>query len=119
MNSRSRRQRPIERIPATLSCCPKTLFDLWHEYQFGLSDCKSAKEISLFKRGRVKSKYCRRQVFQDVIVNLVNAGHTSKFAIYKVYACHGRSTCVTKILLQIVKDRKSGGHPNLQVRSFF
>ena len=65
----------------------------------------------------MKSKYCRRKVFWEVIVKLVNVGYTSEVAIDKVYACYGRSTSVTKILLQIVKDRKRGGHLNLQVGS--
>ena len=35
----------IERMPARLSRCPQILFDLWHEYQFGLSGCKPAKNL--------------------------------------------------------------------------
>ena len=105
----------IERMPARLSRCPKTLFDLWHEYQFGLSGCKPAKEFTLIERGKAKSVFCRRKVFWDVVVKLVNAGHTSEVAIDKVYACYGRNTSVTKILLKMVQDRKTGGHPNLRV----
>merc|ERR1712150_375032 len=105
----------IERMPARLSRCPKTLFDLWHEYQFGLSGCKPAKEFTLIERGKAKSVYCRRKVFWDVVVKLVNAGHTSEVVIDKVYACYGRNTSVTKILLKMVQDRKTGGHPNLRV----
>ena len=105
----------MERMPARLSRCPKTLFDLWHEFQFGLSGCKPAKEFSLAERGKSKSVYCRRKVFWDVIVKLVNAGHTSEVAIDKVYACYGRNTSVTKILLKMVQDRRTGGHPNLKV----
>ena len=105
----------IGRMQARLSRCPKTLFDLWHEYQFGLSGCKPAKEFTLIERGKAKSVFCRRKVFWDVVVKLVNAGHTSEVAIDKVYACYGRNTSVTKILLKMVQDRKTGGHPNLRV----
>ena len=80
----------VQRIKAKLYCSPKTLFDLWHEYQFGLNGCKPAKEFTLEERGKVKSVYCRRKVFWDVITLLVNAGHTSEVAIDKVYACYGR-----------------------------
>ena len=34
---------------------PKTLFDLWHEYQFGLNGCKPAKDFTLEERGKVKN----------------------------------------------------------------
>ncbi len=103
----------IERMPARLSRCPKTLFDLWHEYQFGLSGCKPAKEFTLIERGKAKSVFCCWKVFWGVVVKLVNAGHTSKVGINKVYACYRRNTSVTKILLKMVQDRKTGGHPNL------
>ena len=115
VDSGEEEEETIERMPAKLSQCPKTLFDLWQEYQFGLSGCKPAKEFNLLERGKTKSVFCRRKVFWDVIVKLVNAGHTSEVAIDKVYGCYGRTTSVTKILLKMVQDRKTGGHPNLRV----
>ena len=96
----------VRRMPAKLSRSPKTLFDLWHEYQFGLNGCKPAKDFTLEERGKVKSVYCRRKVFWDVVASLVNAGHTSEVAIDKVYACYGRVKSVTTILLNTVQDRR-------------
>ena len=58
----------------------------------GLNGCKPAKEFTLEERGKVKSVYCRRKVFWDVITLLVNAGHTSEVAIDKVYANYGRGS---------------------------
>ena len=71
--------------------------------------------VLLREREKSKSVYCRQKVFWDVIVKLVNAGYTSEVAIDKVYACYGRNTSVTKILLKMVQDRRTGGHPNLKV----
>ena len=105
----------IERMPTRLSRCPKTLFDLWHEYQFGLSGYKPAKELNVIERGKTKIMYCCMKVFWNVVVKLVNTGHTSKVAIDKVYACYRRNTSGTKILLKIIQDRKTGGHPNVHV----
>ena len=105
----------VQRMKAKLYRSPKTLFDLWHEYQFGLNGCKPAKDFTLEERGKVKSVYCRRKVFWDVVASLVNAGHTSEVAIDKVYACYSRGKSVTTILLNMVQDRKNGGHPNLRV----
>ncbi len=100
-------------MKAKLYRSPKTLFELWHEYQFGLNGCKSAKDFTLEEQGKVKSVYCRMKVFWDVVASLVNAGRTSEVAIDKVNACYGRGTSVTNILLNMVRDRKTGGHPNL------
>ena len=49
------------------------------------------------------------------ITSLVNVGHTSEVAIDKIYACYCRGKSKTTISLNMVQDRKSGGHPNLQV----
>ena len=100
---------------AKLYRSPKSLFDLWHEYQFGLNGEKPAKEFNSQERGKNKSMYCRRKVFWDVIRNLVNAGFTSDAAIDKVYQVYGRATSVTTILVMMVRDRKTGGNPNLRV----
>ena len=94
---------------------PKTLFDLWKEYQFGLNGEKPAKEFTLEERGKNKSMYCRRKVFWDVIRSMVRAGHTSHAAIDKVYLVYGRGTSVMKILLKMIRDRKEGGHSSLTV----
>ena len=94
---------------------PKTLFDEWKEYQFGLNGEKPAKEFTVEERGKNKSMYCRRKVLWDVIRSMVRAGHTSHAAIDKVYLVYGRGTSVTKILLMMVRDRKEGGHPSLIV----
>ena len=96
----------IERIPAWLSRCPKTLFDMWHAYQFGLSGWKPTKMLNLIEKGRTKSVYYCWKVFWDVVVNFVNAGHTSEVAINRVHTYYGRNTSLTQVLLKMVQDRK-------------
>ena len=93
----------------------KNLYDLWQEYEFGISGNKPAKDFTRLERGKQKFAYCRRKVFWEVLVKLVNAGHISDTAIDLVYQCYGRSLGVTAILRKMVTDRKSGGHPNLRV----
>ena len=105
----------INRIAAELYPRPQNLYDLWQEYEFGLSGKKAAKDFTRAERGKVKFAYCRRKVFWDVIVKLVNAGHTSDSAVDEVYNCYGRSLPVSTILRKMVHDRKTGGHPNLQI----
>ena len=110
-----RASRVAPRPLATLYRSPKSLYDLWQEYQFGLDGQKPAKEFNSRERGKNKSMYCRRKVFWDVVKNLINAGYTSDTAIDKVYQVYGRSTSVTSILVMMVRDRKDGGNPNLRV----
>ena len=56
---------------ATLSNCPRSLFDLWQEYKFGLQGWKAAKRFKSRERGRVKYKYHRRKVVWDTILRLL------------------------------------------------
>jgi len=84
---------------------PKTLFDLWQEFQFGLNGEKPKKD----------SMYYKREFFWNVIRSLVWTGHTSQAVIDKVYLVYGRGTSVMKILLKMIRDRKEGGNPSLTV----
>ncbi|OWZ03196.1 hypothetical protein PHMEG_00025112 [Phytophthora megakarya] len=99
-----------------LSKRPKDLFELWHEYQFGLAGLKAAKEFSRSERGANKFAYSRRKPFWDVIASLVRSGYTSDTAIDKVYAVYGRNLSVSSILKSLREDRKRGGHPSLRVQ---
>ncbi|OWZ22772.1 hypothetical protein PHMEG_0002469, partial [Phytophthora megakarya] len=98
----------------TLSKRPKDLYELWHEFEFGLNGAKAAKLFTAAERGGNKFAYSRRKTFWDVVVYLVRAGFTSDVAIDKVYAAYGRQHSVTSILLQMRSDRRTGGHPELR-----
>lgn len=100
--------------PPTLSKRPKDLYELWHEFEFGLSGSKAAKYFTSAERGANKFAYSRRKAFWDVVTYLVRAGFTSDVAIDKVYAAYGRQRSVTSILMQMRHDRKHGGHPDLR-----
>ncbi len=86
---------------------PQNLYDLWQEYKFGLSGKKPAKDFTRAERGKVKFAYCRRKVFWDVIVKLVNIGHTCDSAVDEVYNCYDRSLPVSPILHKMVHDKKN------------
>ena len=64
-------EQAIDRMPAKLYKSPKSLHDLWHEFQFGLNGSKPAREFTLQERGKNKSLYCQRKVFWDTISLLV------------------------------------------------
>ena len=92
----------------------KNLYDLWHEYEFGLSGNKPAKYFTSQERGKCRFMYCRRKVFWDVVKRFILTGHTSDTAIDKVYSVYGRNLAVSYVLKKLAFDRKNGGHPELQ-----
>ena len=83
----------------------KNLYDLWHEYKFGLAGNKAAKHFTSRERGKCRFMYSRRKVFWDMIQKMINAGHTSDSAVDKVYLVYGRSLAFTYILKKVVADR--------------
>ena len=48
---------------AKLSNCPRSLHELWKEYEFGSGGFKAAKDFTERERGADKSKYYSRNVF--------------------------------------------------------
>jgi hypothetical protein len=107
---------PAGTVPyeCTLTKCPRTLFVLWNEWEFGIGGRKPAKLFNSTERGRVKFGYSLRKPFWLLVSNMVRAGYTSGTAIDKIYSVYsGMNT--TKILQQIRKDAKTGGNPQLRV----
>jgi hypothetical protein len=100
---------------AVLSKTPRTLFDLWIEYQHGIGGNKPAKDFTYTERGKCKFKYCRRKVVWDCISKHVNAGYLAATAIDRIYQCYGRNQTVSSIIVAMVRDKKNGGHPNLRI----
>ncbi|EGZ28679.1 hypothetical protein PHYSODRAFT_309455 [Phytophthora sojae] len=101
---------------ASLAVLPKQhkdLYEIWHDFAFGLGGSKAAKHFTSVERGPNKFVFSRRKAFWDVATYLVRAGFTSDVAIDKVYAAYGRQRSVTGILLQMRYGRKHSGHPEL------
>jgi hypothetical protein len=100
---------------SSLSPIPRNLHVLWTEYITGIGGRKPAMEFSLHERGRVKHKYCRRNVIWTIVDNLVRSGLTCEVAIDRIYGIYGSQTCVTKIINRIRKDIEKGTlNPNLR-----
>jgi hypothetical protein len=100
---------------SSLSPIPRNLHILWTEYITGIGGRKPAMEFSQYERGRVKHKYCRRNVVWTMVDNLVRSGLTCEVAIDRIYGIYGSQTCVTKIINAIKKDIEKGTlNPNLR-----
>jgi hypothetical protein len=97
-----------------LSKCPRDLYALWHEYEFGCEGRKPAKCFTALERGANKFAYSRRKIFWDMVSTMVRSGHTSDAAIDKIYAVYGKRLSVSSVLLRMRADRKTGGNAALQ-----
>jgi hypothetical protein len=59
---------------ATLSPTPRTLHELWQEYEFGIGGRKAAKDFTAQDCGQVKHRYTRRKVVWDNIAGKIIRG---------------------------------------------
>jgi hypothetical protein len=100
---------------ARLSKCPRSLHELWKEYQVGTGGYKAAKDFTAQERGADKSKYYRRNVFWTKVHELILAGYSSDQACDLIYRCYGRGCSVTNIINKMIADKKEGGHRGLRV----
>ena len=107
MNGSKPAQAPVVR----LSKCPRNLYILWQEYEFGFEGRKPAREFTSEERGANKFAYSRRKVFWELVDKLTRRGYTSDVAIDKIYTVYGRSLPVSTILLKLRQDRRRGGNP--------
>ncbi|KAG9407882.1 hypothetical protein AC1031_021123 [Aphanomyces cochlioides] len=84
---------------------PRDLYELWHEYEFGIGGNKPAKDFTAKERGETKWTYCTRLVFWNLIKAMVNRNHTNDTAIDAVYIAYGPSSSVTQVLRQLRRDK--------------
>ncbi len=97
--------------PADLSSTPRTLYELWEEYQNGTGGRKAARLFTPQERGRVKHKYCRRKVVWDVIAARVRVGDSAQVACDRIYNAYGHATPVTTIINRMKNDRQQNTLP--------
>ena len=99
---------------ASLSKCPRTLYALWNEYEFGLNGQKAAKNFTSRERGKSRFTYSRRKVFWDKVIELVRAGHTSFTAIDLISNVY-RNRSVTQTINLMMRDKRNGWPSDLQI----
>jgi hypothetical protein len=97
----------------TLSPLPRTLYDLWVEYQTGIGGRKPACEFTAQERGADKYRFYRRKHVWDIVINLVNAGVQARVAVDRIYSHYGANKSVTKIISDIMRDKRNGGLPQV------
>ena len=102
-------------VEAKLTKCPKTLHDLWKEFEFGFSGLKPAKDWTAAERGRDKYKYYRRNVVWQKVSELVRGGFTAERGCDRIYSVYGASSTVSDIIKALIRDKKNGGHRALRI----
>jgi hypothetical protein len=95
----------------TLSPLPRTLYDLWVEYTSGIGGRKAARDFTARERGADKYRYYRRKHVWDIVSNLVNAGVLARVAVDRIYNHYGANKPVTRIIKDIMNDKRNGGLP--------
>jgi hypothetical protein len=88
-------------LVATLSPLPKTLHDLWHEYEFGSGNRKPAKDFTPTERGKVKHSYYKRKFLWEKVSEMVRSGMIAQESCNKIYEVYGQNLSVTQILNQM------------------
>jgi hypothetical protein len=107
-----------EQQEALLSHNPRTLLELWREYKQGIDGRKPAEQFTVAERnsrvGGVKLKWHRRNVIWQCMDRLVRGGDTAQVAADKIHQAYGHNLSVTEIINRMMRDRRTGGHPNLR-----
>ena len=105
---------------AMLSNCPRSLFELWQEYKFGLQGQKAAKRFTSQERGRrVKYKYHRRKVVWDTVLRLLGRGHSIHRAVGEIERVYGEVKTVSTYINLLWRDRRVGHHRDLRLFFYF
>ena len=108
----ARQEVDTNRAPnARLVSNPRTLHQLWDEYEHGIAGAKPAKFFTRAERGAYKCKYSRRKKVWDLIDKLIRRGHTAGRAIELLHNAYGASSSVTTIINNLRKDMKNNTLP--------
>jgi hypothetical protein len=65
------------------------------------------------ERGVDKYRYYRRKHVWDIVANLVNAGIQARVAVDRVYSHYGANKPVTRLIKDIMQDKRNGGLPQV------
>lgn len=105
------------RRTALLGKHPRSLHDLWNEYEIGTPGKKAAKDFTARERGgQNKHTFYLRKFLWDKVAEMVRSGMDAKTACDNIYEAYGHTQSVSSILKRLKADSKTGGHPNLRIQ---
>ena len=91
-------EREGKQRPAELSKNHRSLFTLWHEYDFGIGSGKAAKHFYARYRCAKRYNYSKRKVLWDLVMLMVRRCRQANKAIDELYKYYGYKTSLTNIL---------------------
>jgi hypothetical protein len=104
-----------ENAPA-LSRRPRNLHDLWREWTDGLFNNKPASQLAVSERGgSIRHVYFKRKAIWDIIKRFTDKGIHHTTAISTIEQAYGPGKSVSHYIKCVLKDKKNGGHPSLNV----
>jgi hypothetical protein len=104
------------RLTAVLGKHPRSLHDLWNEYEFGSPGHKPAKDFTPKERGgNNKHRFYLRRFLWNKVAEMVRSGMDARTACDKIYDAYGHNQSVSNILKRLQADSKTGDHPNLRI----
>lgn len=111
------RQQEANAPIATLSPHPRTLADLWTEYEHGIGGRKAARLFTSAERGKSKYKYYKRNIFWSKVEEMIRRNYTASTAIDKIQSVYGPQLSVTEIIKCMKRDksRYSWGEPTFML----
>ena len=86
---------------------PRSLAEIWQEYDTGVNGNKAARLFTPAERGRVRKKYSRRNLAWSRIEAGIRAGRGHQEAIDELYSQYGASCTVTQILNKISAENNA------------
>ena len=106
-------------LVASLTRVPRTLHELWTEWNEGYpaSGKKAVKDFTKAERGKVKHTYYKRKFFWHKCAELVRSGMTAQSACDKIQHVYGDGQSVTYVLERMKRDHidtNGRGHPQLR-----
>lgn len=100
--------RMIEGNLASLSRNSKSLYTLWHKYEYEIGSRKPAKCFTSRDRGSIRYNFSKRKVFWDLVVLMANRCREASESIDMIYKHYGYKVSVTFILMRLQRERKMG-----------
>jgi len=98
-------QQQAEIREAILSRGPRTLWNLWLEYEEGLDNHKPAKNFTASERGQVKSVYSHRNHFWRAMEKIISRGHSALAAIEMLQTAYGEQLSVSNMCRACKNDK--------------
>jgi hypothetical protein len=100
---------------ASMVSKPRTLQEVYNEFEFGIGGRKPAKDFTTAERnsrvGGVKQKWYRRRIIYWMIVQLTNRNYMVQAACFKIREAFGMDWSVTQIINKALYHKAHGNWP--------